>query len=336
MKKSSENKKITIIIACRNEADIISDCLDSVTGQNYPHDLTEIFVIDGMSDDGTEKIVKEYEKKHSNLRLLKNPGIIQPHAFNMGIKNSTGEYILIMGAHNKYPSDYVTKCIRYALKYKTDNVGGRIRAKTEKKGIIPESIIGTFTSPFGIGNATFRTKTKEPVEVDTVFGGCYRRDVFERIGYYNESLKRSQDMELNLRLRRASGKILLVPDIVSYYYPKTDFVDFIKYNFRAGKGPIRAMRITGKPLKPMHYVPALFVAGIIGGAVLSLFYPNRLLVQIFLAVISLYLILDLYFSFKYAKGQNKWPLIFVLPFIFFFKHFFYGLGSLYGIVKLND
>lgn len=335
MKKSLGNRA-TLIIACRNEADIIADCLDSVLAQDYPKNLLDIFVIDGMSDDGTRDILKNYSKKNSNLRILDNKNITQPYAFNMGIKASSGDYIFIMGAHSKYPKDYVSKCLKYAEEYKVDNVGGRIEAKTNKKDIISQAIIGTYTSPFGIGNATFRKNTKKPVQVDTVFGGCYRRDVFDRFGLYNETLKRGQDIELNLRIVRSGGKILLVPSIVSEYYPKTGLFDFVKYNIKAGKGPIRVMRITGKPLKIMHYIPGLFVLGLFIGPLTLLFDLTALLFWFYLAILGAYISLSLYFSAKYAIAKKNFLLFFVMPSIFFIKHFFYGVGTIIGVFKLND
>jgi cellulose synthase/poly-beta-1,6-N-acetylglucosamine synthase-like glycosyltransferase len=336
MKKLSANKKVTLIIACRNERDIIADCLDSVLAQDYPASLMEIFAIDGESDDGTGEILARYSKEYPHLKVIENKKRIQPHAFNMGIKSSTGDYIFIMGAHNKYPRNYVSKCIRYALEYGADNVGGRIVAKTNQKGLLAEAIIGSYTSSFGIGNATFRKDTGKPTYVDTVFGGCYRRDVFDRIGFYNEELKRSQDMELNLRLVRAGGKILLAPDVVSDYYPKTTLLGFIRYGFRAGKGPIRAVRLTGQPLKLMHYVPAVFVLGLMLGPLLLLVESLNIVFYLYLFVVALYLLLAFIFGAVYSAKKKKLLLSLLLPLIFFLKHVSYGLGSLYAIFKLHD
>lgn len=335
MKKLSENKKVSIVVACRNEVGFITDCLDSIINQDYPNKLMEIFVIDGMSDDGTRDILKEFKKNYSNIKVLDNKKVIQPHAFNMGIRASVGEYIFIMGAHNVYLRNYVSDCIRHALKYKTDNIGGRIEAKSKDPSLVSQAIIGAYTSSFGIGNATFRKKTTKPVYVDTVFGGCYKRDVFEKIGYYNESLRRSQDMELNLRLKRAGGKILLVPSIVSYYYPKTKLIPFIRYNYMAGKGPIRAMRITGSPLKTMHYIPALFVSGLLIGLVTFFVDSLKILSWIYSIIVIIYLGLSLVSSLAYAMKSKRFALFIILPFIFLARHFSYGLGSLVSIFETD-
>ncbi|HCJ67787.1 MAG TPA: glycosyl transferase, partial [Elusimicrobia bacterium] len=65
-------------------------------------------------------------------------------------------------------------------------------------------------------------------------GGCYKREIFEKIGLFNEKLVRSQDMDFNSRLKKAGLKILLVPDIVTYYYARSDLKSFIIHNFMNG------------------------------------------------------------------------------------------------------
>ena len=50
--------------------------------------------------------------------------------------------------------------------------------------------------------------SKKFEEVDTVPFGCFKREVFDRVGFFNENLKRSQDMDFNIRLKKAGGKII--------------------------------------------------------------------------------------------------------------------------------
>ena len=69
--------------------------------------------------------------------------------------------------------------------------------------------------PLGVGNSHFRIGTTEDRWVDTVPFGCYRREVFDRIGLFDEELVRNQDDELNLRLIRRGERItMLSPRIV--------------------------------------------------------------------------------------------------------------------------
>ena len=76
---------------------------------------------------------------------------------------------------------------------------------------------------FGVGNSDFRTGVNAVKEVDTVPFGCYKKEVFEKYGYYDERLVRNQDIELNKRIVNGGGKIYLVPDVKLYLLCKRKF-----------------------------------------------------------------------------------------------------------------
>ncbi len=254
---------VSIIIPCRNEAKFINRCLDSVLENNYPKDKMEILIVDGDSNDGSKEIFKEYVKKYPFVRIFNNPKKIKPTSLNIGVKNTKGDIIMIMDAHSVYKRNYISECVKYLKEYKADNVGGAIETISDKNTAMAAAITICLSNFFGVGNSYFRKGSKEPRWVDTVFGGCYRREVFEKIGYFNENLKRSQDLEFNLRLGKAGGKILLIPDVLSYYYPKSGFKDFFVHNFWDGFWAIYPLKFTKTQLKLRHYIPFLFILSMI-------------------------------------------------------------------------
>jgi glycosyltransferase involved in cell wall biosynthesis len=85
---------VSIIIPCRNEKNFIANCLDSIISNDFPKDKLEVLVIDGISEDGTREIVKEYTQGYSFLMLLDNPKRIVPSALNIGVKSASGEIII--------------------------------------------------------------------------------------------------------------------------------------------------------------------------------------------------------------------------------------------------
>lgn len=329
MKKLSSNIKASLIVACYNEKKHINKCLDSLLDQDYRKAALEIIVIDGGSEDGTLNILEDYEK-NGFIKLFHNKKTFPSAGRNIGIKKSSGEYIIIISAHSVYPKDYVRKCLASITKYSADNVGGIIKAKSHEKNLTARAVLATYISSFGVGGATFRKNISEPREVDTVFGGCYRRNVFNRVGMFDEKLLRGQDIEFNLRLKRAGGKNILVPSIVSDYYPKTKFREFLSYSFTSGKWPIITLKLTKQPLKLMHYIPGLFFLGLSFGWV-TYFLNIIPLWYIYLSVLVLYLMLSLYYSIYYSIKKKDYPLTAILPFFFFLKHYFYGMGSLVGV-----
>lgn len=323
---------VSIIIPCRNEEKHLPACLNSLIQQDYSKEKLEILVVDGKSEDKTKGIVEDYIKKYPYIRLFENPQKFTPHALNLGIKNAKGEIIMRADAHAEYAPSYVSQCVKYLQEYNADNVGGVLKTVAGENTLVAKAIAIVLSHPFGTGGSRFRVGSKEIKWVETVFGGCYKREVFEKIGLFNEALIRSQDLELNLRLKKAGGKILLVPEITVFYYPKSKLTDFLKHEFRDGAWSIYPLRFSRTPFRLRHYLPLFFAIGLIGGAVLSAFFPCFL--WLFLAVITVYLLISLLVSFLIAKKEKEWRYFFLLPVVFFSRHFAYGLGSFFALIKV--
>ncbi len=323
---------VSIIIPCRNEEKFLAKCLDSIIANDYPKDKLEILVVDGISEDRTREILEEYAKKFHFIKALENPKKFTPFGLNLGIKQAKGEIVIRMDGHATYEKDYISKCVNYLNKYKVDNVGGVMETIPAEKNIISKSIAFSLSHPFGTGGSYFRTGSKNPRWVDTVFGGCYRKEIFKKIGFFNENLKRSQDIEFNLRLKRAGGKILLAPDIVSYYYPKSKLGDFFQHNFTDGIWSIYLFKFVKMPLCLRHYIPFIFVSSLLGTGFLGIFFP--FFSWLFLFITGTYLLLCLYFSAKIAYNRKDWKYFFLMPITFLTRHISYGLGSLFGLIKL--
>lgn len=330
--KDNYNKlKVSIVIPCRNEEKHISKCLDSLIDNDYPKYLIEIFVIDGMSEDNTREIIKKYIGKYPFIKLINNSRNIVPTALNIGIKKARGDIIIRIDAHSTYPSSYIEKLILWIRKSEADNVGGIWITKPGAETVIAKAISLVLSHPFGVGNGLFRIGIKEPKYVDTVPFGCYRREVFEKIGLFDENLVRNQDLEFNLRLKKAGGKILLVPDIVSYYYARSTLRALAKNNFSNGFWVVYSTKFAKVPFSVRHLISFFFVLSICGSLILLFIY--RPFIYLFLLVFIAYLISNIFFSLgvSFKKGFK-----YFIPVILSFStlHFSYGFGSICGLIKL--
>ena len=333
MKELEENNFVSVIIPCRNEEKFIGKCLDSVINNDYPKDKLEVLIMDGMSEDKTREIIQQYIKKYGFIKILDNPKKITPCALNIGIKNAKGEIIIRMDAHSVYEKNYISKCVRYLNKDKCDNVGGIWKILSKEKTLISKSIAFVSSSIFGAGNAYYRIGYSKGLKwVDTVFGGCYKKEIFDKIGYFNEKLIRNQDLEFNLRLKKAGGKILLVPDIITYYYPKSNFKDFFIHNFKDGFWVIYPLKFKIKGFSWRHLIPIIFVFSLIMLSILSIF--SLFFLYLFLLEIGLYFLTNIYFTTKITLDQKNLRYFFILPFIFANRHIGYGLGSIFGLINI--
>ena len=320
---------ISIIIPCRNEEKHIAQCLDSLLENDYVKENSEIFIVDGMSRDSTMSIVDSYMTRFSFIKVLQNPAKIFPSAANIGINASNGEFIFIIGAHAQYDKEYISKCVAHSIRLNADNIGGILKTESQNEGFLGDLVISALSSRFGVGNSTFRTGSEKVMEVDTVFGGCYKREVFDKIGLFNENLISTSDYELNKRLRRNGGKIFLVPDIKATYFTRTSFKEFITNNFRNGFWAIYPVVFVNYiPVSLRHLVPLFFLLTLSGLFFLSFF--SQLFGYILLGILVLYFSVAVYFSIKTLKIKTA----LFLPFIFFLLHLSYGLGSFIALLRI--
>ena len=104
---------VSVILPIRNEKKHIVKCLDSILSQDYPKDKLEILAVDGISEDGTRRILEDYSRIYDNFRMIDNPGKIVPKALNMGINEARGEIVIRIDAHSTYEENYIRKCVKY-------------------------------------------------------------------------------------------------------------------------------------------------------------------------------------------------------------------------------
>lgn len=328
MKKSYEKGKVTIVIPCRNEEDFIEKCLDSFVMQSYPENLFEVFVCDGMSSDRSRDIVKAYEKKHSNIKLLDNKGLTAPKAMNVGINNSNSEFIIIFGAHSYADKDFIKYNIEALNNAEVGCAGGVMETiNNTQRG---KAISLAMSSPFGVGNALFRY-AKEEAYVDTVAFGAYRREVLDEIGFFDEELVRNQDDELNFRVVKAGYKILLSPNIKSTYYSRASFKKLWKQYYQYGYWKVRVMQKHGRTASLRHLIPMLFVLFNVLGLVLSIF--SKTCLMLWLLELIAYSIGGLIFAFKMVKQSKEYNLIGYIITSFLYLHLSYGLGFINGLLN---
>lgn len=328
---SPELPLVSVVVPCRNERRFIADFLDSLLTNSYPPDRLEVLLVDGMSDDGTRDIIQRYTPTHPHLRMLDNPRRVTPAALNTGIQAARGEIIVRLDAHAEYPPNYLRQCVQALLDHpEADNVGGVRISRSRTDTVLARSVALASMHRLGAGNARFRVGAAEPQWVDTVWCGCYRRRVFDQIGYFDEALTCAQDREFNRRLRDHGGKILLVPDIECYYYPRGTIRDFCSRTFDNGYWPYRASWLAGRWIgSGRNLAPPAFVIASGGSAALAPAVPAMGAPA--LGILVLYVVIVLGVCAGLAWRHRDARLVAGLTFVFVATHLIYGIGSLCGM-----
>jgi succinoglycan biosynthesis protein ExoA len=324
---------VSILIPCYQERNFIRLCLESVLAFELPESTEiEILVLDGMSDDGTREIVQEFSSRDDRIRLVDNPGRTQSAALNLGIPMSRGEYIMRLDAHSMYPPDYLALTLETALRTRADNTGGAVATLRRGEGYQSALVQALTTHKFGVGDSGFRTDAPEG-PADTVPYGFFKREVFAKVGLFDERLLRAQDYEMNRRITHSGGTIWMNPAIQVQYFQQPDLASFIRKQI-VHEAPYNAYMWYVAPyaFTPRHAVTGLFAFGVLAGIFLSPF--SKAIRLAFGAVMILYFALALLSGIQQAIRYREPRHVLFAPIGFFLFHFLHGIGILIGLGRL--
>lgn len=320
---------VSVLVPCRNEAAHIETCLRSILAQEDPPGGFEIIVADGLSTDGTRGIVARLAVEEERIRLIDNGGGIASTGLNAAIRLARGDVLVRMDAHATYAPDYLHRCLEALGASGADNVGGPYRAKGQ--GRAQRAVAAASSSMFAVGPQRGRQIGYEGY-ADTVVFGCWRRRAFERYGPFDETLRRNQDDEHNLRIVRAGGKIWQSPTIRAWYVPRSSlralFLQYLAYGY--WKVPL-IVKHHG-PASLRHAIPCLFVSSVVVLLALAPWWRPALWLWAGLMVVYA---LGVLFATLQAAARSGWDLAPRLPAAFCAIHLAYGLGFLAGLARLG-
>ncbi|UTW62644.1 glycosyltransferase family 2 protein [bacterium SCSIO 12741] len=314
----------SIVIPCYNEERYIGKCLDSLIQLDWPKDQLEVWVADGGSKDGTRKILDEFAAQHDFIHWVDNPQQFTPYALNLGIKKSSADRIMILGAHATLDSQFLKESeIAFQKDDRIGCVGGLLENVYENE--VSRAVGIGVSSPFGVGNAHFRTGKKEG-KVDTVAFGVYKKEVFDKVGYFHEELTRNQDDEFNFRVTQAGFLIWLSSSMKAQYFVRASYSRLWRQYYQYGYWKVYVNKLHQTVTTVRQLVPALFVLYLFSW-ILAPLLPGVLIGAQILALI-LYLLLGITTSFARSasilQGFRVWWVVLLL-------HLSYGLGYLRGI-----
>ncbi len=317
-------KVISVVIPCRNEEKYIEECIRAIYRSEITVDFEcNVYVVDGMSDDSTRKIVLDLQTEFSSLYLIDNHKKLTPFAFNLGIfQNPSADFIQIVGARHIISANYIQKSLEIL---ENDAsiwcVGGKII--NEFSNETSKIISNAMGSSFGMGLGNFRTLTESGF-TDTVTSPLYPKKVFETIGYFDEELVRNQDDDFNFRLTNAGGKVWFEVTICLKYYVRASYKNVAKQFFQYGYWKVFVNQKHKAVTTLRQLVPPLFVSYLF---LLPFCFLLSLKFGLFAFIpFFLYLMLDGYISVK-STFKNPLKMFGTFPLL----HISYGLGYLNGI-----
>jgi succinoglycan biosynthesis protein ExoA len=322
-------KSVSVIVPIRNEGSNVGPFVSDLAAQDFEGEL-EVLVADGASEDGSiERLRAAARDTGVPVQVIDNPaGWVSP-GLNACIRAARGDLIVRLDCHSRYPHDYLRRCAELSEQTGAWNVGGRL--VPTGTSTIERAVACAMDSPFG-GIGWTRFSGEERVETDTVTFGAFRREVFERVGLFDEALVRNQDDEFNMRLRAAGGTIVLDPAITIGYRPRGSFAGVWRQYFEYGLWKVPVMLKHRRIATPRSVVPLVFVLGT--GGLLVAAPRSRTARRLLTAEWLAYGILAAFFATRGLRRREE-PLT-LLPVVvaaFPAFHLGFGSGQVAGLVR---
>jgi succinoglycan biosynthesis protein ExoA len=251
---------VSFVIPARDAAPLIADCLLRVVAQLAADD--ELIV--ACADEATAEAVRDAAAGDVRVRVVANAAATTPAALNRAIEAARHPVIIRVDAQSRIPVDYRARLVTLLTSTGAVNVGGRQVAHGTDG--FQAAVALAMNSPFGHGGADYRGAAAVGTvrAVDTVYLGAYRREALVRVGGFDERFTTNQDAELNERLRRAGGTVLLDPMLEVGYLPRTS-VRALARQFRAyGRGRRATARRHPGSLRARQLAAPVLVASLAG------------------------------------------------------------------------
>lgn len=315
-------KSVSVIIPILNEENTIVECIISILNSDFPVDKLGFIIADGGSTDKTVETIKEFSIKHPEIKiqLVNNTYKTQGYGLNIAIENvpSETEIVVRADAHSIYPKNYIMDCVQTLLSTNADNVGGVMLpvGKTH----FQKAIAFCMSHPLGVGNAKFHLGNFSGF-VDTVYLGCFRKDIFNKIGLFDPEMTPNEDAELNLRILESGGKIYLNSNIRVQYFPRDSIGKLFKQYYHYGEGRCRSFKKHKKLISIRQIIPPLWVILTIICLFLNFFS------YIYIYPLTLYLGILLFSSIYVALKRQEMSIL-LSPICFVVMHYAWGIGFL--------
>lgn len=260
---------VSYVMPVLNEAKYLEDAVSSILKQDYPGNKELVLAL-GPSVDETDVIARRLAANDSRIVLVQNPRGRTPIGLNLAVKASSMPVVVRVDAHSELPAGYTRRGVATLYRVGAHDVGGLMDARG--KSTLQRAIAAAYKSPFGFGGAAYHSGAPEgPAE--SAYLGIFRREVFDEVGYFDESMWRAQDWELCHRIRGAGYTVWFDPELKVGYYPRDNFKALVAQSFASGswRGEIARRYATGKSLR--HHMPPLMVAGVTLGCISAVSAP---------------------------------------------------------------
>jgi succinoglycan biosynthesis protein ExoA len=322
---------LSVIVPVRNEARCIASTLEQLLEQDYPTARFEILVADGQSTDETRQIVGTIAVRHPNVRLIDNPGMLSSAGRNAAARAARGDIILLIDGHCEIRNPrYLAEVASAFSRSGAECIGRPQPLDVLDASVLQRAIAAARASRFGHHPSSHIWAEEEGFVPPQSVAIAYRREVFERVGYFDEAFDACEDYEFNHRVAKAGLKCFLTPRVMVRYHPRSSLTGLYTQLYRYGRGRVRMLRKHPDTFSPAVFIPAVFLAGLLLGPCFAFFFP--ILWLLYGGCVGLYATASLAFSASIAWRERSPLMFFLLPAVFAAVHLGAGHGVLAELI----
>ena len=257
---------VTFVMPVLNEVGYLERAVAAVMAQDVAQP-TELVIALAPSTDGTTDLAREIAAKDDRIVLVDNPEAHIPVGLNLAIRAGRYPTIVRVDAHSELEPDYTRRALATLERVRAANIGGVMRA--DGRSPFQRAVARAYNSPIGLGGGAYHGGTQEG-EAESAYLGVLRRDVLDEVGLFDESIRRGEDWELNLRIRRAGYRVWFDPTLSVTYWPRESWPRLVRQFHATGRWRGELVRRYGRGNSLRFFAPPALVVTIALALVVAL------------------------------------------------------------------
>jgi hypothetical protein len=174
--------------------------------------------------------------------------------------------VIRVDAHSELDPTYARRALATLDRVRAANVGGVMRA--DGRTPFQRAVARAYNSPIGLGGGAYHGGTQEG-EAESAYLGVMRRAVLDEVGLFDETIRRGEDWELNLRIRRAGYRVWFDPSLSVTYWPRESWTRLVRQFSATGRWRGELVRRYGRGNSLRFFAPPALVLTIVLALVIA-------------------------------------------------------------------
>lgn len=325
---------VSFVMPVLNERAYLRRAVQTVLAQDVAGP-TELLLALAPSNDGTNELARELAAD-PRVVLIENPEADIPIGLNLAIRAARYPTIVRVDAHSELEPGYTTRALATLDRVRAANVGGVMKA--DGRTPFQRAVARAYNSPIGLGGGAYHGGTQEG-EAESAYLGVMRREVLEEVGLFDESIRRGEDWELNLRIRRAGYRVWFNPTLAVTYWPRESWTRLGRQFSATGRWRGELVRRYGRGNSVRFFAPPALVIALVLAVLIGVLQLAGLLTgwwslaaSVVYLPVAAYVLLVIAVALGPGGGtgwrDKLWTLA-VLPTM----HLSWGAGFLIGVIR---